>query len=584
MAGFFKGKDEQTATENVELEELKSSLAKLSEQMEELNKKQERIDELETANSRLITEISDLKDIVANLDKELKLLDTSTDSTLAEKVELNIKNFGFQIQQLHSQIENTLRDEQRKLQTTLEDEQRKIDKQISEVKVKADYAVTKSESNDMKRASDIAELTQKVNDIKHDVNTLSSEIVANADAVKNQIAFYSDFFTKNFTEIFGQRFIKDVKADFLREVRQDARSAILEAGGEYLKSILTDYLKDSIRHEVVVGLSGKKEIGKDALEAIVDTVTENVVGEIVKEIDMPTAQAEKGGKAGKINVAANLSTQAQEPLSKKEHKHQEFEHLLGLLQVGLHPMLVGPAGTGKSTAAMQAARALGLPFYSANRVSNAYELTGFLSAGGEYMPTQFYEAYSKGGVFLFDEIDASDPEALVTFNNALASDYMCFPCGMVKKHKDFKVVAAGNTFGVGADAEYTGRNPMDAATRNRFVVLEWDYDRELEKEICKDKELLRFCWDLRSICEKNHFKIIIGTRDINYFQKALQAKGIDLPDAIKITLLEGVNIDTIKTIKGGLINMKNYPENSKFIKALDTIVERDYKKQTERNM
>ena len=84
--------------------------------------------------------------------------------------------------------------------------------------------------------------------------------------------------------------------------------------------------------------------------------------------------------------------------------------------------------------------------------------------------------------------------------------------------------------------------------------------------------------------EKNHFKIIIGTRDINYFQKALQAKGIDLPDAIKITLLEGVNIDTIKTIKGGLINMKNYPENSKFIKALDTIVERDYKKQTERNM
>lgn len=116
-------------------------------------------------------------------------------------------------------------------------------------------------------------------------------------------------------------------------------------------------------------------------------------------------------------------------------------------------MLVGPAGTGKSTAIEQISRYLNLPFYTANRVQNAFELTGYNDASGKYIPTQFYEAYKNGGLFLFDEIDASAPEALVTINTAIAQGFMAFPghTKHVLMHKNFKMVCAGNTFGTGKE-------------------------------------------------------------------------------------------------------------------------------------
>ena len=140
---------------------------------------------------------------------------------------------------------------------------------------------------------------------------------------------------------------------------------------------------------------------------------------------------------------------------------------------------------------------MGLPFYTMNRIQNSFDLTGYNDANGKYVSTQFYDAYVNGGIFFFDEIDASSPEALVTINTALAQGYMAFPNGLVKMHPDFKVVAAGNTFGKGANRQYCGRNSLDSATLDRFMIIEWDYDRELEAKIIKDKELLEFAWAVR---------------------------------------------------------------------------------------
>jgi MoxR-like ATPase len=85
-------------------------------------------------------------------------------------------------------------------------------------------------------------------------------------------------------------------------------------------------------------------------------------------------------------------------------------------------------------------------------------LTGFKSASGEYISTEFREAFEKGGLFLFDEIDASYPQAVLAFNAALANDYMDFPDKRILRHKDFYCIAAANTFGQGADRQYIGRN------------------------------------------------------------------------------------------------------------------------------
>ncbi len=230
-------------------------------------------------------------------------------------------------------------------------------------------------------------------------------------------------------------------------------------------------------------------------------------------------------------------------------KHEQYSKLEATLRAGLMPMLVGPAGTGKSTAVEQAAYALGLDFYTANRVQLAHELTGYKNAMGEYQPTQFYHAYKNGGVFFLDEIDGSSPEALVTINTALAQGYMNFPNGRVYMHRDFRLAAAGNTYGTGADAQYVGRNELDAATLDRFVMIHWDYDRKLEQDIIKDGDLLDFAWDLRRVVAKLNLPIIISTRGLINTYKITQSQAFSKADALESVLLEGLTAQDVLTLR-----------------------------------
>jgi hypothetical protein len=142
--------------------------------------------------------------------------------------------------------------------------------------------------------------------------------------------------------------------------------------------------------------------------------------------------------------------------------------------------LAGPAGSGKTTLAHGIAQALDLPFYSTGAVTSEYKLTGFTDAQGRPVETDFYRAFRNGGVFLWDEVDASHPAALVAFNQALANGQFAFPAGMTEKHPDFLPIAAANTTGHGATAQYVGRNRLDGATLDRFITHWLDYDTELE--------------------------------------------------------------------------------------------------------
>src|SRR5262245_47455172 len=54
---------------------------------------------------------------------------------------------------------------------------------------------------------------------------------------------------------------------------------------------------------------------------------------------------------------------------------------------------------------------------------------------------------------------------------------------MVEKHPDFILVATGNTALRGADRFFPERRPIDPATIDRFVYVEWDYDPALERAI-----------------------------------------------------------------------------------------------------
>lgn len=167
-------------------------------------------------------------------------------------------------------------------------------------------------------------------------------------------------------------------------------------------------------------------------------------------------------------------------LSGEAIMHYRFPLLVSAVAARVNTMLVGPAGSGKTTAGLKVAEALGLPFEFTGAIDNAYKLAGFIDAQGRIVHTGFRRAFENGGVFLFDEMDGSMPGALLAFNAALANDMYDFPDGCVKRHPDFRAIAGANTYGTGADRQYVGRNKLDAASLDRYAVLEWGYDEALE--------------------------------------------------------------------------------------------------------
>jgi hypothetical protein len=170
-------------------------------------------------------------------------------------------------------------------------------------------------------------------------------------------------------------------------------------------------------------------------------------------------------------------------LSGEAIMHYRFPLLLSAVAARVNTMLVGPAGSGKTTAGLKVAEALRLPFEFTGAIDNSYKLAGFIDAQGRVIHTGFRRTFEHGGVFLFDEMDGSMPGALLAFNAALANDMYDFPDGCVKKHPDFRAIAGANTYGTGADRQYVGRNKLDAASLDRYSVLEWGYDEALEASL-----------------------------------------------------------------------------------------------------
>lgn len=205
-------------------------------------------------------------------------------------------------------------------------------------------------------------------------------------------------------------------------------------------------------------------------------------------------------------------TVGERPSVTVERSHKALPDVLLMVVAGTSPFLVGPAGSGKTTLAEQVAKCLSRPFYMASRVTSEYKLVGFVDAQGKTVRTQFREAYEHGGIFLFDEVDASDPDALTAFNAALAGQLADFPDGMVARHKDFAAIAAGNTFGRGADRQYVGRNQLDAATLDRFQTYEVDYDEQLEIQLAMNDDWTRYVQGVRKAIEAEKVRHVVSPR------------------------------------------------------------------------
>jgi len=163
--------------------------------------------------------------------------------------------------------------------------------------------------------------------------------------------------------------------------------------------------------------------------------------------------------------------------------HYIFPRLVNMLAAGEDVYCFGPAGTGKTELGKQLAEALDLNFYFTSKISAEHHFQGFVDGGGKYHETPFFKAFTRGGLFLFDEMDASNPNVLTRLNAALANRRCDFPNGIFEAHKDFVCLGAGNTALGGASREYNARQQQDSALVDRFLFVPVGYDEKLERNL-----------------------------------------------------------------------------------------------------
>lgn len=210
----------------------------------------------------------------------------------------------------------------------------------------------------------------------------------------------------------------------------------------------------------------------------------------------------------------------------KGHTHPLFDKVLRLAKARQPVYLFGPSGSGKTHLAEQIAEALGLEFFALSTTMGTSEsqVQGWRLPLGEgkfvYIPAMFVKLYEEGGVFLLDEADRSDPNVLSVLNQALANRRLPIPARfenpVAKQHKDFVIMAAGNTSGTGADRLYTSATRLDEAFLDRFRMgtLRMDYDQALEKSLVGDTEILRRFWAIRAKVEQLRLERVVSTRSI----------------------------------------------------------------------
>ena len=316
------------------------------------------------------------------------------------------------------------------------------------------------------------------------------------------------------------------------------KAELLEQGLR-VKYVNEKYLKVSLNGDIDRYVMRRYYLTKDGYAEFYINNKTYLVTNLISAEDIEV-EAEQGRK-----VAVDFSKSNPEGVV----RHAKYNQILTCINNDIPVYLVGEAGTGKNFTLQEIANDLKMEFYFTNSVQQEYKLTGFIDAGGVYHETEFYKAFTKGGLFFLDEIDASIPEVLVLLNAAIANRYFEFPNGRVDAHPDFRVVAAGNTVGSGANDLYTGRLVLDSATLDRFVIIEFDYDKNIELSISNDNEhLVNFIRGLRRFSKENGVRATFSYRCIITITK-LERAGLDLQDILAIAVFKGLDKDTIKTFR-----------------------------------
>lgn len=323
---------------------------------------------------------------------------------------------------------------------------------------------------------------------------------------------------------------------------------------------------------------------REALEGI--EITDRVKQQIRTLAESSAQKVLEAALPTRVEIAAPTLAQ---PLN-LGLQHERFGTLMKLLNARgrggfrLNIWLTGPTGSGKTTAVENATFALaeagqfssyvkveggrwelpnvdlnGLqfdsPFGGDSSLDADYKVIGYDKADGSFRWTTFLRIFCFGGIYIADEIDNWNPSALVALNAPLANGWVSTPQGILKRHPDCCIIAAANTWGLGATSDYVGRTRLDAATVNRFTTkLNWPYDEKLESAIATaDGGRAGALWAkliqaARAEAKHQGLQIILSPRNTYDGIAALNA-GFTVEEVVDMVILAGLEPEYNQSLK-----------------------------------
>lgn len=199
----------------------------------------------------------------------------------------------------------------------------------------------------------------------------------------------------------------------------------------------------------------------------------------------------------------------------------DFQKIVDDVMLGQNVMLVGGAGTGKTTLAQAVADALGRPYITINcsQWTAPTEIIGGQTIEG-YQEGKMIEAWRNGWMLILDELPKLDPNTAGLFNDALAKSKV--PGGKIfnarkegfERHPDFCCIATGNVYPNAESVAYGANNKQDLSLLDRFAgsVYTIEKNPELEKQVVGSATLWAWCNTVREVIEELRYEAAVSLR------------------------------------------------------------------------